>query len=99
MTFTDIISHPSRLFHSFSISDDLNKHHKLKRINTSTLNLCSRDRQSNTNEQQQTSFLQPPSDLSRSISNKSITFASVFDTLENETINHVVSINKLFSII
>jgi hypothetical protein len=89
--FMDIIECSSKLFHSFSMCNNLNKkgqHRKLKRLNKSILNLFPRHHQTkNTNQQiqQQNSFLHPPtSELSRSISKKSITFASVFDELENE---------------
>ncbi len=114
MTFTDIMEHSSKLFHNYSMNNNLNKkdqHRKLKRLNTSILNLIPRHRKTknferkNTNDQiQQTnSFLNSPSiittsELSRSISNKSITFASVFDELENENNNHTVRLIQLFVI-
>lgn len=114
MTFTDIMEHSSKLFHNYSMNNNLNKkdqHRKLKRLNTSILNLIPRHRKTknferkNTNDQiQQTnSFLHSPSiittsELSRSISNKSITFASVFDELENENNNHTVRLIQLFVI-
>ncbi|CAF0801134.1 unnamed protein product [Adineta steineri] len=90
MTFTDIITSSSKCL---SVDADLNKHDQhrtLKRLNTSILNLFSKYRQTDsfkkqdTNEelQKQNSFLQPPSALSRSISNKSMTFALVFDEIE-----------------
>jgi hypothetical protein len=111
MTFTDIITHPSKLFHSFSVSEHLDKkdqHKQFERLNESMLNLFPRNRQTNNLEkknrneqtQQRNSFLHPSSELSRSISNKSVTFASIFDESQNETMNkdnHVV--RKIFSII
>jgi len=80
----------------------------LKRLNTSILNLFTRQRQTihferqNTTEelQQRNSLLYPPSELSRSVSNKSITFALVFDELEKEIVNkdqQVVSTIQLLS--
>jgi len=75
------------------------QHRKLKRLNTSIINIFSRPRQTknfekkNPNQQiqQQNSFLHPPSiittsELAKSISNKSITFASVFDDNTNYTV-------------
>jgi hypothetical protein len=98
------------------VGNDLNKKdhlRKLKRLNTSILNLFTRQRQTihferqNTIEelQQRNSFLRPPSimttsELSRSLSNKSITFALVFDELEKEIVNkdkQAVSTIQLFS--
>jgi hypothetical protein len=102
MKFTDIIEHSSKLFHSFSKSNNLNKkdqHRKLKRLNTSILNLFPQHRQTknfkkkNPNQQIQkrNSFLHPPSiittsELSKSISNNSITFATVFDDNTNRSV-------------
>jgi len=94
----DINTYPMKSFFSSSIDNDLNKKdhlRKLKRLNTSILNLFTRQRQTihferqNTTEelQQRNSLLYPPSELSRSVSNKSITFALVFDELEKEIVN------------
>ena len=107
MTLTDIIAHPTKLFHSLSMADHLNRTNpkvghgqntmKVSRLNVSMLNLFVKCRRTNhcpsktSDEQRQhdNALLKPPllfptSDLSRSISNKSITFASVFDTSDCE---------------
>ncbi|UJR13543.1 hypothetical protein I4U23_000557 [Adineta vaga] len=76
-----------------SVGNELHQRGKLKRLNTSILNLLSRSQQPNGSEklntndqlQKQESFLCPPSDLSRSISNKSVTFALVFDEMNIST--------------
>jgi hypothetical protein len=110
MTFPDLIEHPSKLVHSISMNSNLNKkeqHRKIKRLHTSILNFFPHHRQTkNINEQIQpkNSFLHPPSiittsELSRSISNRSITFASVFDELENDNTNPTVRIIQLFLIL
>lgn len=74
MIFTEIIEQSSRIFQK-------DQHRKVKRL-----------RKNHNEQQQQQNCLSviPTSDLSKSISNKSITFASVFDELENNT-NQTVS--------
>ncbi|CAF2669139.1 unnamed protein product [Rotaria sp. Silwood2] len=113
MTLTDTSKNSPKLTHSFSMIDDLNnkdQHRKFKRMNPSIFNLFSWHRQTNILRrknktlqlQQDNSLLYRPSilttsELSRSISNRSITFASVFDELENENIqknNHSVRFKK-----
>jgi hypothetical protein len=103
MTFTDITEHPSKILNK------KDQQRKLKRLNTSIINLFSRHRQTKTFEkknsnqqiQQQNSFLHPPSiittsELSKSISNKSITFATVFDDNPNHTVRIIFN-NLYFS--
>jgi hypothetical protein len=112
----DINTYPMKSFSSSSLSNDLNKKdhlRKLKRLNTSILNLFTRQRQTIHFERENTTEELPPrnsllrplsmmtaSELSRSVSNKSITFALVFDELEKEIVNkdqQVVSTIQLFS--
>ncbi len=101
MTFTDRIQQSSKLFRSCSMSNQLNtkeSHRKLKQLNASILNFFPRHRPmknletTNDQVQQANALLQPSSimttsELSRSISNKSITFASVFDETESPTVS------------
>jgi hypothetical protein len=107
MTFTDVNEHSSKLFDDLSVNNNFNnkdQHRKLTRLNTSIWNLFPGHHQTknfeskNTNQQvqEENSFLHPPSDLSKSISNKSITFASVFDELENPIVRMII---QLFPII
>jgi len=118
----DINTYPLKSFSSSSIGNDLNKKdhlRKLKRLNTSILNLFTRQRQTihferqNTTEELQprNSLLRPlsmmtASELSRSVSNKSITFALVFDELEKEIVNKdkqpvstIQLVSRLFTIL
>ncbi|CAF0898420.1 unnamed protein product [Adineta ricciae] len=96
MTFSDMLTTSPKSFRCSSVSNQLNQTNqqgKLKRLNTSILNLISRSQQIdsskklNTNAQlaKQQVFLHPPSALSRSISNKSVTFALVFDEMDIPT--------------
>lgn len=99
MTFTDIIEHSSKVLNK------KDQQRKLKRLNTSIINLFSRHRQTKTLnqqiQQQQNSSLHSPSiittsELSKSISNKSITFATVFDDNTNHTVRIIFN-NLYFS--
>ncbi|CAF0959664.1 unnamed protein product [Rotaria sordida] len=103
MTLTNIREDSSKLTNGFSMIDNLNnkdEDRKLKRMNLSIFNLFSSNRQTNILKrknknmkiEKDKSFLYPQSiltksELSKSISNRSITFASVFDQLEYDYIN------------
>jgi hypothetical protein len=85
MTFKEIIGCSSKLLRNFS-KKKKDQHRKLKRLNISIGNSFPQHRQIENfeNSGQRNNSLYPPSimtmsDLSRSISNRSITFASVFD--------------------
>ena len=84
MPLINLIKHPSKLFHSSSMKDGLNRvdRHQ-QRLNTSMSNLLPQGPRTNSTPEQ--TLLQPPSDLSRSISNRSVTFATVFDDSLVET--------------
>lgn len=100
MTFTDIITNPSKLFHSSSVNEHLNKKDQYQKHEQ--LHLFPRNRQTKNLDEQRNSFLNPSSELSRSTSNKSITFASIFDQSENENINktnHAVRVIQLSHIL
>jgi hypothetical protein len=102
MILPDIIGRSSKLFRGFSMKKK-DQHRKLKRLNTTIGNLFPQQRQTKNfeNSQQQNTFLPPSSimtisDLSRSISNRSITFASVFDEPDNENNNPTVRTIRYF---